>query len=398
MAKQWSEEQIEALAAAVFRGLAPKCPLCGTPVQGRLDGGRGGTPLEEVELHCPRCQKHGRYVPNDDLVRALRPKWTHAQKVKMVERYWASGGRSPGPCPACQSILRVARTRTIGDNSFFVRCPRCGRTFSSDQVKNEPDPETLEGQYEEERVLQKGGMGEVALARKRGDMSGALYAVKKVLPRFIKDVDVVRRFEREKRIYDRLDHPHIVPIRDLFLDDRGGAIVMDYMPNGDLMRAINDFNTTNETLVQLVHDVADGLAYLHQANVVHRDLKPMNILLDAESRARISDFGLSLMVPRDSTILTAKGDQMGTERYMAPELAVDPANATPAADVFAFALIAYEVATKRSPYYPPVTLSSLPSQLAEALENGLKQDWLQRTATPAGIARALEAHLLAPRA
>jgi serine/threonine protein kinase len=231
-------------------------------------------------------------------------------------------------------------------------------------------------------------MGSVVLARHL--QSGDLVAAKRIQPKFLGDAEIVKRFARESRILEGLDHENVVRIRDTYIDDTGGVIVMQYVEGGTLTQAINNKRPAEE-LLQWFIGVATGLAFLHSHGVVHRDLKPDNVLLDGPV-ARISDFGLARLLARDSTTLTMRGAFLGTRLYAAPEQHDNAVNVTTGCDLYSLGLIAYEIATGRSPYRMPINTNRLAPNLHDVLIKALGEDPAERP-TGEALAAALRVQL-----
>jgi serine/threonine-protein kinase len=313
--------------------------------------------------------------------------WTHREKVRIVERYWAA---RYADCPNDSARLKVIASKRIKPPppDLLIRCPHCGRSFWSNELDEVKDPASFEGRYEVIRTLGEGGMGSVVLARHMD--TGELVAAKKILPRYLGNADTVRRFMREGRILTSLAHPNVVAIRETFINDRGGVIVMQYVEGGTLTRAINNDRPRQE-LLQWFSGVVDGLNYLHGNGVIHRDLKPDNALLDGPT-ARISDFGLSRLLVRDTTTLTAQGGFLGTRWYAAPEQLDNAAEVSPKCDLFSLALIAYEIATGRSPYVLPVNSNGLHPDLHASLAACLASDPEARPSSGLSLLAGLSTH------
>ena len=207
------------------------------------------------------------------------------------------------------------------------------------------------------------------------------------------DPVVAKRFAREARIAATLESRHLVRI----LDVGDGFIVMPYFARGSLADvlplAIPDH-------VRVAAEIAQALDQLHAAGIVHRDVKPSNVLL-GDDGAVLADFGLARGV--DSTQLTRDGQLLGTAHYLAPEL-IEGAEATPASDVYAFACLLYEAATGAPPFAgrneaeigyahlveePP--RPDLPGELGDAILLGLAKDPGQRPTSATALHRMLQA-------
>ena len=224
--------------------------------------------------------------------------------------------------------------------------------------------------------------------------TGVVYrATGDVAVKILRDPDPVsvRRFAREARIARSLESRHLVPVLDVGAD----YVVMPFFARGSLARVLP---LRLGELVGVAAQIADALVALHDAGIVHRDVKPSNVFLGAAGAA-LGDFGLARGA--DSTQLTRDGQLVGTAQYLAPEL-IEGAAATPASDVYAFACLLYEAATGAPPFAgrndaevgyahlveaPP--RPDLPEAVAEAILLGLEKDPAARPTTATALARML---------
>ncbi len=386
---EYSEEEVEELANAAYGRRVIRCPRCGAPVRyHELDvSGRQTTPLM---LNCQRCGAYGRYSP--DHLEAMELEWTREEKVRIIERYWGSGTVR---CPRDDSLLKIIKSKTIGPPPPNVSfgCPRCGRHFQSQQIEKEEDPDAFEGIYDEIDSLGAGGMGTVVLVRHRRE--GSLWAAKRILPKLLRSCSAVKRFRRESRILAALSHPNVLRIRETFLDEGGGVIVMPYVRGGTLKTQINNPEVSYERLASYFGNVVEGLQYLHSSGVIHRDLKPENVLIDAEGRgvARISDFGLARLVDRDTTTLTLDSGFLGTPRYAAPEQQQNAKEVTAKCDIYSLALIAVEILTRQSPYLMPISTTGISTTLQKEIPLCLDHDPDLRPVTGANLLHGIKQHL-----
>ena len=271
----------------------------------------------------------------------------------------------------------------------MVNCRLCGRHFASDEIAAMADPTSFEARYERIRELDAGGMGTVWVVRDR--KTGERLATKTILPRYLNNALVVRRFRREIRLACQIQHANVVRVRDHFLDRAEIIYVMELMAGGDLCKAINDSGAPVAQLLSVFKDTVAGLEHVHSSGIVHRDLKPSNILISGDGRGLISDFGLAVLLERGTTTLTADNQFLGTRHYAAPEQA-DSKDADWRADLYALGLIAYEIAQRVSPYRS-VVLADLHPAFQNVLANVLKQNRDQRTASLSDVADALQMHL-----
>jgi eukaryotic-like serine/threonine-protein kinase len=218
------------------------------------------------------------------------------------------------------------------------------------------------GRYSIERELGRGGMGVVYLAR---DVALERVVAIKVLPPHLSIVPRLReRFIREARTAARLSHPNIVPIYSVEATDRFVYFVMAFVPGETLAERIARFGPLEPgPAVKLVQEAAWALAYAHRQGVVHRDVKPDNILLeDLSGRAMLTDFGIAKLM--EGTSVTATGEIVGTARYMSPEQAGgDPIDGR--SDLYSLGVTAYFALTGRAPFEAPNPAALLVAHLQE---------------------------------
>ena len=219
----------------------------------------------------------------------------------------------------------------------------------------------LAGHYRLERELGGAGMSRVFLAEETG--LGRLVVIK-VLPRGFAEHLSAERFHREVRIAATLQHPHIVP---LLTAGRAGEILYYTMPfvEGESLRArlTRERELPVGEAVRLVREVADALRYAHGQGVVHRDIKPDNILL-SHGHAVVTDFGIAKAVSdaQAGGSLTATGMSVGTPGYMSPEQATgDPIDAR--ADLYALGIVAYEMLAGEPPFRGATAQALIGAQL-----------------------------------
>lgn len=210
-------------------------------------------------------------------------------------------------------------------------------------------PRELDSEYECVGELGRGGMAIVYHARDKE--LGREVAVKVVRTRYAQDHEAVARLAREARTVAHLEHPHIVALHAVKrLSDDSLALVMQLVPGKTLKQTLRDEGAFDPDRVERVlRDIARGLAYAHARGIVHRDVKPENIFLDAASgRALLSDFGVAISREAD-TSLTATGTAIGTPTYMSPEQ-IDGARVDGRSDLYSLGLVAWEMLTGRRPW------------------------------------------------
>jgi serine/threonine protein kinase len=245
-----------------------------------------------------------------------------------------------GLCPACLAKAAI-------DTEAGAQAPPAGGARST--------PPTIEEigrhfpQLEILQVLGQGGMGVVYKARQtKLDRFVAL----KILPREAgKDPAFAERFAREARTLARLNHPNIVAIYDF--GETGGLFyfLMEYVDGLNLRELEQSRQLTPEQALAIVPRICDALQFAHEEGIVHRDIKPGNILIDRKGRVKIADFGLAKLLgkPAASLSLTASGHLMGTPHYMAPEQIDRPQLVDHRADIYSLGVVFYEMLTGELP-------------------------------------------------
>lgn len=207
------------------------------------------------------------------------------------------------------------------------------------------EPE-LPPRYRAPALLAHGGMADVYHAR--DDALGRDVAIKLLADRYAQDDELRARFTREAHTAARLSgEPHVVTIFDV--GEAGGRpyIVMELVPGGSLADRLRSGPVTPAQALPWLAQAAEALDAAHRLGVVHRDVKPANLLLDAAGSLRVTDFGIATAVGDDT--LTAAGSILGTWGYMSPEQA-SGGRATAASDRYALAAVAFELLTGRRPY------------------------------------------------
>jgi hypothetical protein len=204
----------------------------------------------------------------------------------------------------------------------------------------------LPPRFESERLLGRGGMGAVFLARDQ--VLSRPVAIKILASELAGDAVMRERFAREAALAGRLGtHPHIVTAYEAGEWERRPYVVFEFLPNGSLADRLQAQGPpSTETALRWLEQTADALDHAHAAKVVHRDVKPSNLLLDAEDNIAVADFGVSRSA--GETTLTAHGEVVGTAGYLAPEQ-LDERGATAASDRFALGVVAYQLLTGRMP-------------------------------------------------
>ncbi len=251
------------------------------------------------------------------------------------------------------------------------------------------------GRYRLDRALGSGGMAIVYLAHDRE--LDRVVAVKRLADNLSHDRSFRDRFLREAQLAAPLSHPNVVRVYD-FGHDPGGRpfIVMEYVEGGSLAEALaRDGALSPARVVAVARDCCAGLAYAHAAGLVHRDLKPQNLLLDLDGRVKLADFGIARTLD-DGTSLTLTGSVLGTAGYLAPEQA-GGSQVTAAADIYGLGVTLHQLATGTMPV--PDAAQPLPDPLRSAVAGCLDPDPARRPSAEALSAMLDEpATLVAPQA
>jgi eukaryotic-like serine/threonine-protein kinase len=237
------------------------------------------------------------------------------------------------------------------------------------------------GRYRLHRPLGAGGFGTVWQASdERLDRDVAV----KVLPR---ERIISGRFEREARAAARLSHPAIVTLYEAAVDDEGAYLVSELVRGRTLSQLLEAGRLSDHDIVQIGIALADALSHAHQHGVVHRDVKPSNVLVpdrpgSPSEVAKLTDFGVARLVGGDT--LTRTGDVVGTAAYMSPEQA-EGREAAPPADLYSLALVLYEALTGVNPI-----AAGTPAQRARRLGAHLPPLRRQRRDLPLELGRGID--------
>jgi hypothetical protein len=257
--------------------------------------------------------------------------------------------------------------------------------------------------YRLERRLGGGGMGEVWLAEDL--VLGRKVAVKLLLPALMDDPGFTARFQREARALAALRHPGVVDVYDYgscVLDDGGQVtfLVMQFIDGESLDAALQRGPLSPTTAMRLVAEVADALAAAHEQGIVHRDVKPANLMLRQDGLAVLTDFGIARSGSGEQ--LTAHGMMLCSVGYCAPEQATAE-EITPAVDVYALGVVAFECLTGRLPFEgetpvqivfkhlnapPPELPATLPEVVREVVSRAMRKDPAERWPSAERMAEA----------
>ncbi len=193
----------------------------------------------------------------------------------------------------------------------------------------------------------RGGMGVVYLAEHLS--LNKKFAIKILSSNLTNDSQFRKRFYEEARNQAQLDHPNIVQATDFFEFNDQFVFVMEYVDGRDLGAILKDEGALPEKRAfAIFKEVLDALDYAHSKGLIHRDVKPQNILIDENGRARLMDFGIAVMFGRER--LTATGTAVGSPWYMSPEQITNPMKLDKRSDVYAAGIVLYEMLTGDVPF------------------------------------------------
>jgi serine/threonine protein kinase len=265
--------------------------------------------------------------------------------------------------------------------------------------------EQIAGRYRLRSRLGYGGMSTVHLAL--DERLERQVAVKLLAEHLADDPTFVSRFQREAQAAARLVHPNIVQIFDSGLDERSGRhfIVMEYIEGASCAEILRDDGWVEvQEAVAIVEQACEGLQYAHRHGVVHRDVKPGNLLRSREGEVKLADFGIAKATEQSS--ITQVGSVLGTAAYLAPEQARGE-EAGPRADLYALGVVAYQLISGRLPYeatsltelalkqqreQPPMLdtlVAAVGPELADAVAIALALDPRERYQTAREMGRAM---------
>ena len=213
----------------------------------------------------------------------------------------------------------------------------------------------LAGRYEILEMLGEGGMGAVYKARDR-ELTRSV-ALKVIRPDLVRNPAIVERFKQELRLSHQVTHKNVIRIYDLGEGEGVKFITMEYIEGKDLRALIREKKKfTPEETVNVIQQVCQALDAAHSAGVIHRDLKPQNIMQDGSGRIVVMDFGLARTLHGDG--MTQTGALVGTMEYMSPEQALGK-DLDQRSDIFALGLILFELLTGKTPFQADSALASL---------------------------------------
>jgi WD40 repeat protein/serine/threonine protein kinase len=231
---------------------------------------------------------------------------------------------------------------------------------------NDLSGQVLRG-YELQQLIGEGGFG--AVYRAVQPIIGREVAVKVILPEHANQPEFIRRFESEAQVVARLEHPHIVPLYDYWRDPGGAYLVMRWLRGGSLRALLDVGGLDLKDTLRIVDQIAAALYIAHRSGVVHRDLKPDNILLDEDRNAYLADFGIAKTLLADSEKEKKAAEEegiVGSPAYIAPEqIMTDPV--TPQTDIYSMGVMLYEMIAGKHAFEGSPASTMIMKHLSEPL-------------------------------
>ena len=209
-------------------------------------------------------------------------------------------------------------------------------------------PTVFNGRYELQRRLARGGMADVFLARDR--LLDRPVAIKVLFPDLAADTAFVQRFRREAQAAANLNHPNIVSIFDWGQQDDTYFIVMEFIDGRSLADLIRTQGVLDaDRAAEIAGDVAAALGAAHRSGVIHRDVKPGNVLITSDGQVKVADFGIATVLSDTNTDLTRAGTVMGTATYFSPEQA-QGRSVDARSDLYSLGAVLFEMVVGRPPF------------------------------------------------
>jgi serine/threonine-protein kinase len=226
------------------------------------------------------------------------------------------------------------------------------------------------GKYRIIKRLGRGGMATVYKAYHPG--LDRFVAIKTLHSHLYEGQNFLERFQQEAKAVAALRHQNIVQVFDFDVHDETYYMVMEFISAGTLKAKMQEYSVDGNTLpineaVEIIRQVSSALNYAHENGMIHRDVKPSNVLLNEKGEALLTDFGIARLLSKESSNLTATGALVGTPAYISPEQGKGERELTPASDIYSLGVIFYELLTGQVPFDADTPIAIIHKHIHEPL-------------------------------